>query len=173
MGNGNIYVCSSCHRKYTILEGYGKTYSELYESKYKDVLDGKYGEDWKEKLESSENYALDCQYALYVCPGPECTRWANVPTMDIYEKTEEIKVALLLDTLSGGGNDDDEDYYKPWRPVFPWILNSYYKRKFIHYNRCKTCNRAMERVELTDTTELSCLYCKKKTNPPAGDYEWE
>lgn len=81
MGIGYTYKCK-CSSPDPILIGTGMGYPILCEETWRDMSDGKYGENVRRIVKKYPRGGVDCEYKLYVCA---CGRWEVDTKKTVYE----------------------------------------------------------------------------------------
>ena len=69
MGYGYDYKCKTCKKKYSVRLGIGFSFPSVYRRLLSDIKDGKYGDTFKNILESKKYVAVDAEKELYNCRG--------------------------------------------------------------------------------------------------------
>ncbi|MBO4641066.1 MAG: hypothetical protein J5710_15065 [Treponema sp.] len=69
MGNGIIYKCKKCNEEYDFYYGVGTLYFASRDKLEKEVKDGKYGEELKQRFEEKPSFHISAEQELYVCPN--------------------------------------------------------------------------------------------------------
>ncbi|MBO4927465.1 MAG: hypothetical protein J5379_04355 [Clostridiales bacterium] len=75
MGSGKVYKCKECGNRFRMSTGVGMLYPMSYENTVKDILSGKYGEEWKQFLEEHQDGRVNCEIVLLICEKcgvPKC-----------------------------------------------------------------------------------------------------
>ena len=82
MGNGRVFRCEKCNNGSILMVGVGAGFPDEYKEVIKDIKNGVYGENYKEKLLSRKDIAVDLETNLYVCD--KCGDWNVNYCFDFY-----------------------------------------------------------------------------------------
>ena len=135
MGEVFEFKCKKCRKKYSVSLGIGYMQPSVCEETYRDILDGKYGFEWKEACkQGGDNIAITAEEVVYRCE--KCGNWENKTDITLYAPNKSSK--------KNGGHflmRGDEDFH---------VLKQYVPT-------CSKCGGSMKEME--EVFELPCPKC--------------
>lgn len=167
MGVGYSYQCGKCGMTYGVNLGIGMLFPEVYQQAITDVLEGKYGQEWKETAQGIEHFAVNAELRLYRCD--DCGFWDVDYDMSLYSPKD---VGKLLKKKFG------EETVAEWGHV-PYVmeddLKSDYNLVKERVHLCEECGKPMAvvDVEFGEDPGLKCLECGGGLRGSSACYRWD
>lgn len=162
MGLGIEYRCSKCDQQYEVSLGFGFLYRMTYKNVVDEIHNGKYGQELKDLMNSTDNVAVDAVETLFYCS--ECGSWEVLPDLSLYIACNDIAI---------------EDV-KQGSPVIPTIERKDFPqyrllKKYDHI--CPKCNKPMQGVNDNEYNKLSglrlsCPKCSGELNCSSA-FHWD
>ena len=156
MGNGRVFRCEKCNNGSILMVGVGAGFPDEYKEIIKDIKNGVYGENYKEKLLSRKDIAVDLETNLYVCD--KCGDWNVNYCFDFYIPKDKEDI----DKIS------KEDFY-----IYPNELKERFERieQIVHY--CDECKNEMRKiVDINEDISLKCNICNSNMKEE-GFMNWD
>ena len=153
MGMGFNFICEKCGREYGYGVGIGFMFPRAYEELIKKVKKGKYGKEWKDIANNTENVAIDAEEYLYVCP--KCGSWKAEEGLSLYipKETKEPKGDTNNEPWAIGFDYSNASY------VTSWDLKEHYKLLKSYIHKCPKCKTRMHKASSDELYNVPCPKC--------------
>ena len=148
MGNGIIYKCSKCGKRYKASWGIGMMFPEQYIKLMKKAKRGGFGKEYKVLLNNDPQMVIDAGECVYCCRV--CRAWKVEPDLSLYQPKEGFDFLIHQDYVL---RNDLKKYYRSYK-------------HFSH--KCPKCKSRMHRASKHEIQTLPCPYCGA---PRDMDYE--
>ena len=158
MGAGMKLECPECGYEECVPLGIGMGFPGEYRRTVKRIREGKYGEEWKNLLESVPGAAINAEEELYVCSS--CGHFQMEEVLSVYQPKEEQS------SLDSSADKDQKINY-----VLPEELPGRYKLVKAYVHRCKKCGKRMKRYAEGD--QLKCPECRMGSMMQTERYMWD
>ena len=155
MGSGFELKCSKCKKEYGIYLGFGMLYPNLYEETVKDIKDGKFGKEWKQFYEDTENVAVDVENHVFICPN--CGFWKQEKGMSLYVPDNEYALKDVKKGLPIFYGDESIPAMFGQKPEYRLV------REFEH--KCDKCGAKMREASESEMWGLPCPECGASPDP--------
>ena len=164
MGYGYDYKCKTCKKKYSVRLGIGFSFPSVYRRLLSDIKDGKYGDTFKNILESKKYVAVDAEKELYICKN--CGKWETNYILNLYIPKN---IEKLLNKQYGIKTVREWGYV-PYVMEYDLIKNYKLLRRYVHV--CSNCGKRTHKANETDLGQLTCPHCSTK-NAIESYVDWD
>lgn len=150
MGQGYGFKCKKCNHEYSVSTGVGFIYPSIYEDTIKAAQAGKYGEEWRQLIDSKRYMDIDASEQVFVC---ECGNWKNEMDLSVYEPKNESRIKKL----KFGELDVSEMNHLPY--VMKYDRDRLFKLVKEYPHMCDKCGKQMKLVDEDSIDRLACPKC--------------
>ena len=162
MGDGKRYKCKKCGEEYWVNLGIGMMFPHVFSETIEDIKAGKYGEEWKNLINSGEYIVPDAESYLFYCKA--CGTW---------EVTEDLSLYQPKDLEAIKKKEFGEKTVEEWGEI-PYATMADFKEEYnlvkkrVHY--CPKCKEEMTRYgnlykARGILNKLPCPNCSTENKP--------
>lgn len=163
MSQGKCYQCNNCQEKYIVCTGSGMMFPTIYKETLDDAIQGEYGAEWKQLIQSDKYMDINAELGLYICG---CGNWEVEKDLSLYAPVSES----VIKTHRFGEKKVEELGYVPY--VMQSERDSYYQLVKVYEHKCGKCGNIMNKVNEKYIGSLRCPKCKTINNP-LGNINWD
>lgn len=148
MGNGYCFKCSSCGYEQEVFLGCGMLFPQVFKKVNKEVIEGKYGPEWKELALSQELIAADAYKYLYVCDS--CKNWKEDYGLSLYAPNDPEAIKKKRYGIKTVEEWGEVPYVTTWEDYH--LLKEY-------AHKCDKCGCEMRQAPELEVFSLPCPKC--------------